>query len=306
MLQISGVKNAKACATYTAGTIFPYKLILHLVGLLHKRGVNIQTHTPALEVVQEPSGELTVKTERGSIKASKVVHATNAYVKTLLPEYAKSIIPCKGICTHIAVPEGKRAPFLTNSFIVREVGDPSVLSYLIPRHDGGIIVGGASQIFRAHTDQWYNNTDDGCLIESAKSYYDNYMQNNFLGWESSEAFVKDIWSGVMGYSWDTNPHIGHVPSKPGQTILAGFNGHGMPVIWLAAKGLAEMIAGGKTFEEARLPRLFKTTKERLERARQGPEGGDIMPVVQNFDSTDSTALTSKVKLEATEVDAVST
>ncbi|KAI0016899.1 FAD dependent oxidoreductase superfamily [Xylariomycetidae sp. FL0641] len=289
----SGVKNAKACATYTAGTIFPYRFFLHLIELLHKRGVNIQTHTPALEVVQEPSGGLTVKTDRGSIKAGKVVHATNAYVKTLLPEYGKSIIPCKGICTHIAVPEGRRAPFLNNSYIVREVGDPSVLSYLIPRHDGGIIVGGASQIFRAYPDQWYNNTDDGCLVESAKDYYGNYMQNNFLGWEQSDAYVKDIWTGVMGYSWDTVPHVGHVPDKPGQTILAGFNGHGMPVIWLAAKGLAEMIVHDKAFEEVSLPRLYKTTKERIERAQKGPEGGDIMPGVQNFDTTDSSTLKKK-------------
>ncbi|KAH9908950.1 FAD dependent oxidoreductase superfamily [Xylariomycetidae sp. FL2044] len=302
---VSGVTNAKACATYTAGTIFPYKFIIQLVARLHQRGVNVQTHTPALEVVQGPSGGLTVRTERGIIKAGRVVHATNAYVKALLPEYAKNIIPCKGICTHIATPEGKRAPFLNNSYIIRETGDPSVLSYLIPRHDGGIIVGGASQIFRGHLDQWYNNTDDGCLIESAKDYYHDYMQKNFHGWEDSGAYVKDIWTGVMGYSWDTNAHVGDVPGKPGQTILAGFNGHGMPVVWLAAKGLAEMIAHGKSFEEVGIPKLYKTTQERLDRAQKGPEGGDIMPVVQNLDTTDSTALKAEPLATAGEVEAAS-
>lgn len=291
--QISGVKAAKACATFTAGTIFPYKFILHLIGLLHKRGVNIQTHTPALEVKSEPSGELTVVTDRGSIKAKKVVHATNAYVRSLLPEYGKSIIPCKGICSHIAVPEGRRAPFLNNSYIVREPGEPSVLSYLIPRPDGGIIVGGASQIFRQHVNEWYDNVDDSCLIDSAKNYYDGYMQKNFIGWEDSGAEVKDIWTGVMGYSWDTNPHVGEVPDRPGQMVIAGFNGHGMPVIWLTAKGIADMIVKNKPFEDVDIPKLYRTTKERLAKAEQGPEGGDIMPTIQSFDTTDSSALTKK-------------
>ncbi|GAB7348190.1 hypothetical protein MBLNU459_g6194t1 [Dothideomycetes sp. NU459] len=273
---VSGVKNAKACATYTAGTIWPYKFILHLVGLLHKRGVNIQTYTPVESVESDPQGGHILRTPRGTTHASKVVHATNAYTKALLPEYAKNIVPCKGICCHIAVPEGKTAPLVTNSYIIREQGSPSVLSYLIPRHDGGIVVGGAGAIFRPHMDQWYDNTDDSILIESAKDYYDNYMQNNFLGWEDSGATVQSIWTGVMGYSFDSNPHVGHVPDRPEQLIISGFNGHGMPVIWLAAKGLAEMIHEGKSFEEVKLPKLLKTTRQRIEKAQAGPEGGDIL------------------------------
>ena len=80
---------------------------------------------------------------------------------------------------------------------------------------------------------------------------------------------------VMGYSSDSHPHIGEVPNKPGQYVCAGFNGHGMPVILLSAKGLAEMIQSGKKFEETGMPRLFKTSVERMEKARNGPEGGDI-------------------------------
>jgi len=274
--QISGVRNAKACATYTAGMVFPYKFILHLVKTLKERGVNIQTYTPVMSTESNTDGSVGVLTSRGVIKASKVVHATNAYTKALLPEYAKNIIPCKGLCCHIAVPSGQDAPLLNNSYIIREAGDPSVLSYLIPRTDGGIIVGGASQIFRPHLEQWYNNTDDSCLIDSAKDYYENYMQKNFRGWEDSGATVQKIWTGVMGYSFDSLPHVGHVPNRPGQFILGGFNGHGMPIIWLAAKGLADMVHTGKSFEETRLPKLYKTTQERINKAQAGPEGGDIL------------------------------
>lgn len=66
----------------------------------------------------------------------------------------------------------------------------------------------------------------------------------------------------MGYSYDLNPHIGHVPEKKGQFIIAGFNGHGMLVIWLAAKELAKIIAKGVVpFEDTSMPRLFQTSQD---------------------------------------------
>lgn len=69
---------------------------------------------------------------------------------------------------------------------------------------------------------------------------------------------------VMGYSSDGLPHIGQVPGQNGQYILAGFTGHGMPQIFLAAEGLAKMVTTGQTFEEIGLPLLFQTSQSRLE------------------------------------------
>lgn len=164
---------------------------------------------------------------------------------------------------------------LSNSYIERDAN--KVLSYLIPRLDGSIVVGGASSLFRPHLGEWYNDIDDSVLIESAKDFYDGYMQRTFAGWEDSDAAVDQIWTGVMGYSYDTHPHIGYVPERPEQFIIAGFNGHGMPVIYLGAKGLAKMINDGVSFEESKLPKLFKTTAERITRAQKGKEEhGDII------------------------------
>jgi glycine/D-amino acid oxidase-like deaminating enzyme len=80
----------------------------------------------------------------------------------------------------------------------------------------------------------------------------------------------------MGYSYDSCPHVSDIPGRPGQYICAGFDGHGMPVIYLAAKGLAEMIRTGKSFEAVNLPRLYKSTQERLAAAQNGKEGGDVL------------------------------
>lgn len=69
----------------------------------------------------------------------------------------------------------------------------------------------------------------------------------------------------MGYTADSLPHVGHIPCKPGQLVIAGFNGHGMPQIFLSARGIAQMIMEGAVYEDTKLPRLFKTTVTRLER-----------------------------------------
>jgi glycine/D-amino acid oxidase-like deaminating enzyme len=80
----------------------------------------------------------------------------------------------------------------------------------------------------------------------------------------------------MGYSYDIHPHVGEVPGKPNELVVAGFNGHGMPVIWLAAKGIAEMIRTGKKFEEVGLPKMFKTAQERIDKTAAGDAGSDIL------------------------------
>ena len=245
--------------------------------------INLQTNTPVTAVISDPNGGFILETSRGRMHADRVVHASNAYISSLLPEYAKNIIPCKGICCRIAVPTGSHAPLLNNSYINRT--EDLTLSYLIPRADGSIVVGGAASKFKPFRDQWYDNVDDSTLIDSAKDYYENYMQRTYRGWEDSGATVDKIWSGVMGYSFDSNPHIGAVPEKLGQFVIAGFNGHGMPVIWLSSKGLAKMLIEEVDFEKSGMPRLFKTTKERIERAQSGKvEDGDILGT-GNFGAT---------------------
>jgi len=272
---LSGVKGAKACATFTAATMWPYKLILSLTKSILETGlVNLQTNTPVLSIGPDPLGGFVITTPRGTTRANKIVHASNGYVAGLLPEYKKAIVPCKGICSHIAVPSGKRAPLLNQSYLVRE--ENNACSYLVPRTDGSIVVGGANSLYKPFLSEWYNNIDDSILIETVKDHYKNWMQKLFYDWENSEATVQSIWTGVMGYSWDSAPHVGAVPEKDGQFIAAGFNGHGMPVIFLAAKGLAKMLLTGNTFAEVGLPKLYETSKKRLEKMEHAPEGGDIL------------------------------
>lgn len=275
--QICGVKGALACASFTTGTMSTYSFVMHLTRKLLESGiVNIHTYTPVTAIKPaEEDGGYEIETPRGKLLAHQVIHANNAYVSALLPEYSNNIIPCKGICCQVNTPKGITPPPLTNPYITR--AKDNTLSYLMQRPDGTVLVGGASSQFRPFREQWYDKTDDNVLIEAAKDFYVDFMQRTFRGWENSGAKVKQIWTGVMGYSYDSLPHVGEVPAKENQFILAGFNGHGTPVIWLAAKELAKMVARGIKFEDTELPRLFKTSQFRIDRARKGGEsGGDII------------------------------
>jgi glycine/D-amino acid oxidase-like deaminating enzyme len=238
--------------------------MMHLLQLAVTSNLNLQTHTPVLSISPSLSSprKWTATTLRGTITATKIIFATNAYTAGLLPEYATKIVPSKGICSRIVTPPDSKHPELKNTYVIRlENGS---FDYLIPRKDGSIILGGARSTFFSDYNNWYNITDDSTLIPSAEKYFDSYMQTHFRGWEDSGAQVDRIWTGIMGYNSDTLPSVGEVPGREGCYIAAGFEGHGMPVIYLTMKGIAEMVRDGKKFEEVRIPRIYKTSKERLE------------------------------------------
>ncbi|KAL4875733.1 FAD dependent oxidoreductase [Aspergillus karnatakaensis] len=262
----SGVKGAKACFTYAAGHLWPYKLVMHLLEKAVQQGVNLQTHTVVRSIIRSTESSSahpwTIHTARGTIKARKLIVATNGYTSSILPQYKNRIVPVRGTCSRIVAPPNHPGPTLTRSYTIRH--NSWNYDYLIPRKDGSIVVGGARPAFIDNPDSWYNVSDDSRVLESAVRYFDGYMQRHFVGWEQSHAYTDRVWTGIMGYSSDGLPHVGLVPGEESQWIIGGFTGHGMPQIFLAAEGLAKMVLKGMNFENTGLPRLFETTQERLD------------------------------------------
>ncbi|KKY24394.1 putative fad dependent oxidoreductase superfamily [Phaeomoniella chlamydospora] len=261
--QVTGVKGAEAAFTYTAGSIWPYRFITHLLSKAISMGLNLQTHTlvTSISEAQDANKTWTINSERGSIKAKTVIFASNAYTSALLAEYKNKIVPVRGFCSRIVTPGPNPPPHLSCTYTLRF--NDWEYDYLIPRPDGSIIVGGARKNYLQTLSNWYDNVNDSTVPPSVNQYFDGYMQRHFHGWETSGAYTDRVWSGIMGYSTDYLPHIGAVPHKPNQFILAGFTGHGMPEIFLSAKGIAQMVRDGKSFKETGVPRIYQTTDERL-------------------------------------------
>ncbi|CAK4019199.1 Gamma-glutamylputrescine oxidoreductase [Lecanosticta acicola] len=265
--KISGVKGAKSCYSFTAGHLWPYKLVMHLLEKIVRRGVNLQTHTPVTSVSDtcDSEGRWTVTTPRGTIRTKKLIFATNGYTAAIAPQFRSKIVPVRGICSRIQVPRDTKPQTLSNTYSLRH--GKGLYDYMLPRRDGSIILGGAKPSFWHDRSQWYGNTDDRVLIEPASDYFDGIMQRHFVGWEDSGAYTDHVWTGIMGWSSDFMPFVGPVPGKLGQYIIAGFSGHGMPLIHLCSEGLAGMVGGEKTFEETGMPSVFAPTEERLKSTR---------------------------------------
>lgn len=168
---------------------------MHLLKSVVSKGANLQTMTPVTHLSENPlpDGRWLVKTERGEIKAKKVLLATNAYTADIAPQFKNHIVPVRGICSHIVVPDGPNKPRLNQTYSIRH--GPSMYDYLIPRLDGNIVVGGAKPSFWSDISHWYNVKDDSQLIEPAKSYFDTLMQRTFIGWEDSGAHTNKVWTG---------------------------------------------------------------------------------------------------------------
>jgi glycine/D-amino acid oxidase-like deaminating enzyme len=230
-----------------------------------------------------------ITTPQGDITAPKVVLATNAYTPALLPEYTKAIVPCRGLACHISASPSISPPsplprlpaYSLCIHVQQQQQGPSGYNYLIQLADRTLVVGGAHHTYKQHdhdhdqnhdhdgaASSWHNTTDDAALIEPARHYYSDppgFAARALAGWEEQgiQTCVDHVWTGIMGYSADSLPHAGAAPGRDGVFVLAGFHGHGMPVAYLAAKGLAEMVGEGKTYEETGLPAVYRASRERL-------------------------------------------
>jgi glycine/D-amino acid oxidase-like deaminating enzyme len=276
--RISGVKGAVSAFTFTAGQIYPYKLVTSLLELAIGRGnINLQTNTPvtAVSPTRDSEGHYHITTPRGTLKACKVIICTNAYTSSVLPQFRSRIIPVRGIACRITTPGPAKSPRLANTYALRF--NSGLMDYLIQRpSDNSIIVGGARAAFIRDLSAWYDNVSDDKLISpAAEHYFDGYMQRHFAGWEDSGARVDHIWTGIMGHSADAVPFAGDVPgTNNGMYVTAGFTGHGMPAILGCAKVIAEEIqmesTGFKGGEDGlwkglrTLPAPFRITEKRMQ------------------------------------------
>ncbi|PYI09232.1 FAD dependent oxidoreductase superfamily [Aspergillus sclerotiicarbonarius CBS 121057] len=257
--KVTGVMNGKGAASVPAVSLWPYNLVTSLISRVLELGGQLYTGTRVTSV--EGSSQTTLITSRGTLTAEKTIFATNAYTGALLPEYEGVITPIKGQNSHLAPMPSFKPPIpLENTYNLRFT---RYADYLVPRPDGTIILGGAKWTYDNDRDCWWNTVDDRTVIgDAATAHFDSVMARNFHGWGDANAHHDMVWSGIMGHTPDTLPHVGRVPGSQSQWILAGFNGAGMLMIFTMTQAIARMVEGVE-YEDTGLPGLFKSTSERL-------------------------------------------
>ncbi|EME44900.1 hypothetical protein DOTSEDRAFT_70819 [Dothistroma septosporum NZE10] len=286
-----------AIVTNVAARMWPYKFVSRiledLVTSTKLQGTfNLQTLTPVTKLA--PAAEefdadrVLVTTNRGIIKAKKVVLATNAYTSHLLPGMSDLIVPCRGqMSALVPFPSISGEDRLKTSYGF--LGD-GLDDYLIqrPNERGAHLMFGGG---RQHGPSM-GTTNDNQLDEKTASYLRGRLVQVFnlsegggkTSWAEMDATHE--WTGIMGYSRDERPWVGAVPqnfSPPlpsGSTyIAAGFTGHGMPNTWLCGRAAAIMVkeafagasedeASAAASKETGLPEAYKISEKRIDAAMQ--------------------------------------
>ena len=170
--RLSQVKGGLWGCMYAVASIWPYKLATGLLSRcfeLAKAGggsFNLQTMTP-VTALESGQGHR-VLTDRGSVKADKVILCTNGYMSNLLPEMADRIVPIRGTAASL-LPPRPQLPNTPSSEVFRPLFTSFMIKYgggrgeyFISRQEGRkeMVLGGAKEGFLSRPELWYGVTDD--------------------------------------------------------------------------------------------------------------------------------------------------
>ena len=262
---VTRMKNVHYGITFTGASLHPYKFTHHLLNKCVEQGMNLQTNTLVLSVTRLLSGQWSIVTTRGTLQTSKVIFATNGYTAGLIPSLNNKIVPVRGNVCRLLPSNNYMLLPLKMTYSIRFHG--SHFDYMIARQTGdrSIILGGAKVAYLSDKNLWYNNWNDTVkfINEESKQYFTEFMPKNFDKWEMDDSGCKEMWTGILGYTSDLLPFVGELPDQSNGYVIAGFNGHGMPRILLAARALIDLILGRVNTLEKLIPEPYLITKARL-------------------------------------------
>ncbi len=188
----------------------PMRLLLGLLRRAEERGALVMDHCRALHIARERGG-FEVTTTRGTVKARKVLIATNGYSGPLTPWHRRRVIPIGSyqIATEPLGQAGVREliPQLRNI-----VDSRRVVVYFRPSPDGErIIYGGRAAL---------SEPDPLVCVPRLKAMLTQVFP------QLASARITHAWVGWVAYTFDTLPHLGE---DDGLYYCMGYCGQGVPL-----------------------------------------------------------------------------
>jgi len=221
-----------------SGHLHPLKLVLGEARAAQVLGVHLCEHSAVTRI--DHGREVCVHTARGRVRAASLVLACNAHLDGLEPALAGKVLPA-------------------GSYIIAtEPLSPALAAELLPRNMAVCDQRVALDYFRLSADR--RLLFGGACHYSGRDPRDigAYMRPKML-----EVFpqlagtrIDYQWGGMIGIGANRLPQIGRLAGHPNVYYAQGYSGHGVNTSHLAARLLAEAIAGqqGGSFELfARVP-----------------------------------------------------
>ncbi|RDW72588.1 NAD(P)/FAD-dependent oxidoreductase [Aspergillus mulundensis] len=273
-----GIHGATGAILHPAGTIWPYRVVTNLFDALltnYPDRLAIETNTPVTKVAYNPDTDpdhpYIIHTPRGTVRAAQVAHCTNGYTGHLLPRLRGSLYPVKGTMTvQERQPSASAKPSTSWAIHYQATLDEATGAYadgliygMQSPSSGMYFFGGEKspldlQLSADDTEAAHSQTTVHFLQESLATLF---------GHSPTEYNLVTSWSGIMGFSADSLPLVGRLPTdltgRPGngEWIAAAYNGYGMPAAWLVGESLGLMMVGKERREN--LPEAFLLTEERV-------------------------------------------
>ena len=208
------------------GTYHPFKYALGQLQSALRAGVALYTRTGVRRIVPLPAGRHRLLTNHGAITARRVIVATNAFTRELLPELG-AILPYQSqIMVTEHVPDRVRGRIVTS-----ENGPVFFNQPMEGACDGRaplVLGGGEDRPMRNPASRRRSPAVHARLLQLRDSFYPELAGQP----PSTE------WTGPMAFTPDGLPCIGLL--RPGLVIAAGFNGYGGSYTTVAGHLAAEM------------------------------------------------------------------
>ena len=209
-----------------AGHVHSLNLLLGEAKALASHGVKIFEYSPALEVTY---GErVTVRTAKGSVKASKLLWACDSFLNKLEPELHKTTI---------------------NTFAFQMMTEP-LSDELVERISP---IRGAYSDIRPVID-YYRVTRENRLLFGSATPLVEHIPGDLKAWNRNLMlkifpYLKDVkidlaWGGPMACSPNLFPQLGSLPQHPNVFFVQGYSGFGVTPSHIICKVLAEGMSEG--------------------------------------------------------------
>ncbi len=214
---LEGLYDSKAL------TIHPLNYALGLARAAVERGVRIYERSRVLKYSR--TDPAIVETAQGSIKASFVVLACNAYLGDLEPRMAGKMMPINNFMIATEPLGEVRAKELINGrFGVHDTR--FVVDYFRLSDDNRLLFGGGEN-YRSR------------FPRDISKFVRPYMLRLFP--QLSDVAIDYAWGGTLSVTVNRLPHLGRL--QPNVFFGQGYSGHGISIATFAGKVIAEAVTG---------------------------------------------------------------
>jgi len=214
---LEGLYDSKAL------TIHPLNYALGLARAAVERGVRIYERSRVLKYSR--TDPAIVETAQGSIKASFVVLACNAYLGDLEPRMAGKMMPINNfmIATE-PLGEARAKELINGRFGVHDTR--FVVDYFRLSDDNRLLFGGGEN-YRSR------------FPRDISKFVRPYMLRLFP--QLSDVAIDYAWGGTLSVTVNRLPHLGRL--QPNVFFGQGYSGHGISIATFAGKVIAEAVTG---------------------------------------------------------------